>query len=101
MSRAPVVYSFESELIEDSVGACERDEVAVWEVRVQDEGEVSCSVTHISGVPGMMTSSRLTCMASHASDSETLLIAGENLHLVRCVLPQATFKPIFSECAMR
>ena len=69
-----------------------RDEVAVWEVRMQDEGILSCSVAHISGIPGMMESSRLTCMASQTSDSGISIIAGETLQLVCCVLSQTPSK---------
>ena len=82
-------------MIEKSVGAFDRDKVAVWEVKAHDEGGLSCSVAHVIDFPDTMEFSRLTCMASHTSDLETLLIAGESLQSVRCVVSQATFK-IFS-----
>ena len=77
--------------------AHDRDEVAVWEVRMQDEGKLSCSVAHISGIPGMMECSRLTCMASQASESGVSFIAGETLQLVCWVLSQTTSKAPLSK----
>ena len=66
---------------------------------MHDEGKFSCSVAHISGIPGMMESSRLTCMASQASDSGVSFIAGETLQLVCCILSHTTFKTPLSENA--